>query len=91
MVAYVVVGAVFGVGVVVAVALLVGRVRDRRRWGGPSIDVVAGSGFEDPAAGGSTAGAESDTTGAWANGQTGARVIGINTSPYGNGSLPGGA
>ena len=89
MVGYLVVGAVFGLGFVVVAALLIGRVRDQRRWAGESLapSAVAGQEFEDPAAGGSTAGTEQNTTGAWANGQAESRVLGINTSPYGNGSL----
>jgi hypothetical protein len=81
MVVALVVYGVFGFGLLVVGAIVVGRIRDRRRWSETSqVSVTPGVDYEDPAAGGSTAGAEVNTTDAWVIGQTQARVTDIRTS-----------
>lgn len=75
---------VFGFGLLVVGAIVVGRIRDRWRWSEPSqVSVTPGVEYEDPAAGGSTAGAEVNTTDAWVIGQTQSRVTDIRTSGLG--------
>lgn len=75
--------AVFGFGLLVLGAIVVGRIRDRRRWSEPTqVAATPGVVYEDPAAGGSTAGAEVNTTDAWAIGQTQSRVTDLRTSGF---------